>query len=126
MKDIQKQAALAPKAEDYARECGAVVTHEPNGDWVATVTDRAMIKRAVQMQDPARAVDIERGAKLMARRPTERIVTGEGKTVPFPLHLIDHVATQRGWHAPGKNGGVKVTMTGGWLPNAKDRAEGRG
>ena len=98
-KDVRRQAEAAPQAEDFAKEAGAVVKHNPDGTWVATVRGIDNIRRAVRMQDGARKVEIERGQKLDARRPKETLVDGDGRTLVAPVHLAEQIAKKRGMRA---------------------------
>lgn len=119
--DVKRQAAASPSAEDFAKEAGASVEYKGDGSWTATVRDPDKIRRAVRMMDGARKVEIERGQKLDATRPKERLVAGDGRTLNAPVHLAETIAKKRGLRPAGRRGGSRITMTGGWLPNAKDR-----
>ena len=114
MRDVQRKAAAAPKAEDFASEAGATVVEDGKGNYTATVRGAENIKRAVEMQNAARKIEVERGTKLRLRKPTENIVTPEGKTFAFPAHLIEQVADKRGWKPAGRRGGAVMRFTGGW------------
>lgn len=99
VKDVRRQAEAAPQAEDFAREAGAEVKHNPDGTWVATVRGMDNIRRAVRMQDGARKIEIERGQKLDASRPKETLVDGDGRTLAAPVHLAEQIAKKRGMRA---------------------------
>jgi len=99
VKDVQRQAAAAPKADDFARECGATVTDKGGGEWEAVVTGEENIRRAVAMQNGSRKIAIERGAKLDASREKERLVDGEGRAFDAPVHLAEQIAKKRGMRA---------------------------
>ena len=120
MKDVKRQAEAAPRAEDFAKEAGASITYNADGSWQGTVRGAENIRRAVHMQDGSRKVEIERGQKLDATRPKERLVDGEGRHINAPVHLAEQIARKRGLHASSGRGAV-MSFTGGWLPNAKDR-----
>lgn len=66
------------------------------------------IRRAVKMQDGTRKVEIERGQKLDALRPKERLVDGEGRFMDAPVHLAEQIAESKGlrpkvnWGRPSK------------------------
>lgn len=96
MADVKRQAEAAPKAEDFARECGAAVQTNGDGSWVATVRDPEQIRRAVRMMDGVRKVEVERGAKLDASRPKETLVDGDGRTLDAPVHLAERIAKKQG------------------------------
>ena len=95
--DYQKQVEAAPQAADFAKEAGAKVKVNPDGSWVATVKGDANIKRAIEMRDGSRKVEVERGQKLAATRQTETLVTAAGREVAFPAHLSERIAKKRGW-----------------------------
>lgn len=96
MADVQRKAAAAPRAEDFAKDAGATITYKPDGSWEGVVRGEENIKRAVQMQREARAVEIERGAKLNASRPREALVDAEGRVTSAPVHLAEQIAKKRG------------------------------
>lgn len=54
------------------------------------------IRRAVRMQDGSRKIDVERGQKMYARRPKERLTDGEGRFLDAPVHLAEQIAKKRG------------------------------
>ena len=95
--DYQRQVEAAPQAVDFQKDAGATVTTNPDGSWVATVKGEANIKRAIEMRDGSRKVEVERGQKLAASRPTEKLVTQGGREVAFPSHLSERIAKKRGW-----------------------------
>lgn len=108
VKDVQRQAAAAPKAEDFAKECGATVKHSPDGTWTAKVVGDENIRRAIRMQHGARKIEIERGQKLDASRPKETLVDGDGRTLAAPVHLAEQIANKRGMRAKPNWGRPKM------------------
>lgn len=95
--ETRRKVEQSPSAEDFARDANAYVTYNPDGSWEARVTGAENIRRAVEMQDGVRAVEIERGARVRDTRVTERIVDATGKVASFPPHIIEQVADKRGW-----------------------------
>ena len=93
----RRKADLSPQAADFAAEAGAKVTHNPDGSWEAVVTGAQNIRRAMDMQDGVRAVEIERGQRIRAGERTERVVDGAGRVQAFPEHIVAQVADKRGW-----------------------------
>lgn len=93
----RRKADLSPQAEDFAAEAGATVTHNPDGSWEAVVTGAKNIRRAMDMQDGVRAVEIERGQRVRAGERNERIVDKAGRVHSFPEHIVAQVADKRGW-----------------------------
>ena len=94
---VSKQAALSPQADDFKSEAGAEITHNADGSWEGVVRGKDNIRRAMDMQDGSRAIEIERGDRLRSGRPTERVVDAQGTTREFPAHLVERVADKRGW-----------------------------
>ena len=121
MQDVKRQAEAAPRAEDFAKEAGARVVYKPDGSWTATVRGDENIRRAVHMQNGSRKVEIERGMKLDASRPKEKLVTPDGRVNHAPVHLAEQIAKMNGAKPAGRRGGLRTILIGGWLPNAKDR-----
>lgn len=93
----RRKAEQSPGAEDFARDAKAQVTYNADGSWEARVTGAENIRRAVDMQDGARAVEIERGARLRDTRVTEQVVDATGRVASFPPHIVEQVADKRGW-----------------------------
>ena len=108
MKDVNRQAEAAPRAEDFAREAKADVVYKPDGSWTATVRGEENIRRAVHMQNGSRKVEIERGQKMDASRPKETLVAPDGRTMAAPVHLAEQIAKMHGakakvnWGRPSK------------------------
>ena len=96
MADVRRQAEAAPRAEDFAREAGAAITYKPDGSWEGVVRGDENIRRAVKMQDGARKVMIERGAKLNASVEKETLVDGEGRSMRAPVHMAEAIARKQG------------------------------
>lgn len=123
LKDVQRQKAASPDAIDFVKEAKAKVTFAPGGqEWEGVVTGRENIKRAVEMMNGSRKIEVERGQKLQASRPVEKLVNRYGVNVPVPEHLVDAAKRKAGLRTAGRAGGTRTLMTGGWLPNARDRA----
>jgi hypothetical protein len=96
MADVKRQAEAAPRAEDFVKEAGAAITYNADGSWQGTVRGIENIRRAVHMQNGSRRIEIERGAKLDASRPKERLVDGDGRFMDAPVHLAEQIAKQKG------------------------------
>lgn len=97
LRDVQRQASKSAGAEDFAKEAKADVKVNADGTWTATVRGAENIKRAVEMQSGARAVEIERGQKLAARQQRENLVDERGVVRPIAAHLSERIAKKRGW-----------------------------
>lgn len=97
MKDVQRKVAASPSAEDFAKEAGASIRYEANGEWVATVRGEENMRRAVEMQEGVRRVDVEMGDKVRARKQTETVIDSAGRVVAFPAEIVERVADKRGW-----------------------------
>ena len=96
MRDVKRQAEAAPSGEDFAKEAGATIQYAADGSWTGTVKGIENIRRAVRMQDGTRKVEVERGAKLDASRPKERLVSEDGRFMDAPVHLAEQIAKRRG------------------------------
>lgn len=95
--DYQRQVEAAPQAADFQKEAKADVKYNADGSWVATIKGDENIKRAVEMRNGSRKVEVERGQKLAATRQSETLVTAGGREVAFPAHLSERIAKKRGW-----------------------------
>ena len=95
MRDVRREVAASPSGEDFAREAGATVKYAADGSWTATIRDPENIRRAVRMQDGSRAIEVERGMKLDAKRPKERLVDADGRFMDAPVHLAEQIAKRR-------------------------------
>lgn len=107
MADIRSQVAASPDASDFVKEARADVVHHADGSWTATVRGDENIARAVAMQGQVRALDVERGAKIAASRPTERVVNKHGREMDYPAHLTDQVKDKAGFKPRRYYGRVK-------------------
>lgn len=96
---VRRKEELSPQAVDFAKECGAQVQYNADGSWEAVVKDKSKIRRAMDMMDGARRVEIERGARLASRRSTETLVLENGRTFDAPEHLSERIAKKRGLKA---------------------------
>ena len=117
MQDLARQAAASPGPDDFATDAHATITRHGNGEWDGVVRGEENIRRAIEMQDGARAIEIERGKKLAAGQQRESFVHADGRRADIPEHLLDQVVRK-----PGIRARTSTMLTGGWLPNAKDRA----
>ena len=93
----RRKVEQSPDASDFAREANAEVTYNADGSWEARVTGAENIRRAMDMQDGIRKVEIERGERMRQSRPTETLVTASGRKMPVSEHLAEHIAKKRGW-----------------------------
>ena len=96
LRDVQRQVALAPDAADFAKDAKAEVKYNADGTWTATVRGEENIKRAMDMQDAAREVEVERGAKLASRRTNETLLDEAGKPFAVDQRFAERVAKKRG------------------------------
>lgn len=95
LKVEQRKVSASPTKADFVAEFGAdKVKTEADGSWTCTLTDDRESKRAWQMQQGIRDVDVERGRELRAKwdGKKEHVVRkGDGKVVEMPSELIDSV-----------------------------------
>ena len=78
----QRQIDASPKREDFEREFGKdKVKDEGNGNWSLTLHEREDIRKAHQMQEGSRRLDIERGLQVKAKSDgrRERLVRQDGQ-----------------------------------------------
>ena len=94
---VRRQAEASPDAVDFAKEAKAEVKYNADGSWEAVVRGKENIRRAMDMQDGARRIEIERGDRLRSSRPTETLVTEAGAHMPVSEHLAEQIAKKRGW-----------------------------
>lgn len=107
MADVRRQAEASPSAEDFAKEARAEIQYKPDGSWTGVVRGIENIRRAVHMQDGARRIEVERGQKQGAKRPKERLIAPDGRTVDVTVHLAEQIAKKRGLKPKRYYGRVK-------------------
>lgn len=104
----QRKAEASPKREDFEKEFGKHrVKDEKDGSWTVTLRgdERESIKRAHQMQDGTRKIEVERGAEMQSRVKKERVVRRDGRVVDAPEELVDTMK-RSGLRPAGRNGGA--------------------
>lgn len=68
----QKRVDATPQLQDWKREFGnKVVVNERTGEFTISLKEKADIRRAHEMQENARRIEVERGHELHARREKE-------------------------------------------------------
>jgi hypothetical protein len=98
----------SPQREDVEKEFGKHrVKDEKDGGWSLTLhgDERENIKRAHQMQDGVRRIEVERGAEMQSRMKREKVVRRDGKVVGVPEELVDTMK-RSGIRPVGRNGGA--------------------
>lgn len=98
------KAKASPQREDFEREFGKDrVKDEPDGSWVLSVKEPAEVRKAYEMQEGIRKIDIEAGARAQARMPRERLIRkSDGRMVEVPEEIIEQ--TKHKFRPAGKNG----------------------
>lgn len=90
----RKKVEASPTREDYVREFGAdKVKDEPDGSWTCNVIEPRDIRKAYEMMNGVRQVEIERGREYKSRwdGKREKVVRRDGKVIEMPEHLVDQV-----------------------------------
>jgi hypothetical protein len=68
----KKRVDATPHLSDWKREFGdKVKVDERTGDFTISLKEKAEIRRAHEMQEDARRIEVERGSELHARREKE-------------------------------------------------------
>lgn len=101
----QKKVDASPKRADFEREFGKHrVKDEANGEWSLSLHERNDIKKAHQMQEGTRRIEVERGAEMQARMKREKVVRRDGVMVEFPEEMVD--TAKKSFRPAGRNGGA--------------------
>jgi len=102
----QRKAEASPKREDFEKEFGKHrIKDEKDGSWTLTLKgdERENIKKAHQMQEGTRRIEVERGAEMQARMKREKVVRRDGKVVGVPEDMVDTMK-RNGIRPVGRNG----------------------
>jgi hypothetical protein len=101
----QRKIDAGPQRADFEREFGKDrIKDEKDGSWTLTLHERHEIRRAHEMQEGTRKIEVERGAEMQARMKRERVVRRDGKVVDFPEELVDTAKKQ--FRPAGRYGGA--------------------
>lgn len=95
---------------------------ERTGDFSLNLRDNRDIKRAMEMQDGVRNIDIERGQEVRSKERRERIQRKDGQVLDFPEHLIDQ--TKHKGIRPVGRGGKSAALHFGFSEAAADYLRG--
>jgi hypothetical protein len=102
---LRRKIDASPKREDFEREFGkGRVKDEKDGSWTLTLHDRDEIKKAHQMQNQLRRVEVERGEQVQAKwdGKREKLQRPDGRLVDIPDELVDQ-AKGNGLRPVGRN-----------------------
>lgn len=84
------KAEASPQRADFEREFGKnKVKDEPDGSWSLTVREDKDIRKAYEMQEGSRKIEVEEGYKQQAAMPRERVIRRDGRMVEFPEELVE-------------------------------------
>ena len=101
----RKKAEAAPDVHAWKREFGdKVKVNERTGEYSLNLKDRDDIKKAHQMLEGQRKVEIERGAENQAAMKREKVVRRDGRVLDFPEELVD--TAKKGFRPAGRYGGA--------------------
>ena len=86
----QRKIDAGPQRADFEREFGKDrVKDEKDGSWSLTLREDHDIKRAYQMQEGTRIIEVERGAEMQARMKREKVVRRDGRVVELPHETVE-------------------------------------
>lgn len=78
----QAKIDASPKREDFEREFGKQrIKNEADGSWSLSLHYRADIRKAHEMQEGTRKLDVDRGYELHSRVPRQRVVRRDGRVI---------------------------------------------
>lgn len=103
----QRKTEASPQRADFEREFGKErVRDEKDGSWTLTLHERDDIKKAHQMQEGVRRLDIERGEQLRAKSDgsRERMYRPDGRVVEMEQEHVGHAKAKL--RSVGRNGGA--------------------
>lgn len=102
----QRIVDASPQRADFEREFGKdKVKDEKDGSWTLTLHERDDIRKAHQMQEGMRKLDIERGEQVKAKSDgrREKLVRRDGRVIELADELVDQ-AKHKGLRPAGRNG----------------------
>jgi hypothetical protein len=142
-KEQRRKAEASPQRADFEREFGKHrVKTEADGSWSLSVREPHEVRKAYEMQEGVRKIDLQEGAKAQSRMRREKVIRkGDGKMVEFPEELIEQakdkfVPVGRNGNAPSLKFGLSDAFgkyeqgpdglwfvdNGGWEPTELWRA----
>lgn len=107
----RRKDEAAPPVEEWKKQFGSKVkVDEKTGAFELNLREPADIKRAFEMQEGTRRIDVERGAILQARMKREKVVRRDGRMVEFPEELIEQ--SKHRFRPAGRHGGAPSVRFG--------------
>lgn len=107
----RRKDEAAPSLSEWKKEFGnKVKVDEKTGAFEINLRESADIKRAIEMQEGTRRIDVERGAVLQARMKREKVVRHDGVMVEFPEELVDQAKHR--FRPAGRHGGAPSVRFG--------------
>lgn len=86
------RADQTPPPSEWKKQFGDKCKLSPDGtSFELTVRDDKDIRKAHEMQEGSRKIEVEEGAKQQAMMARERVIRRDGRMVEFPEELVDHV-----------------------------------
>jgi len=108
-----RKTDASPKLEDWKREFGnKVKVDERTGEYSLTLREDGDIRKAHQMQEQMRRIEVERGHEVQSKWDGKRakVVRSDGKRMNYPEELLDSI---KGKVRPaGRNGGAPSIRVG--------------
>lgn len=75
----ERKVQASPSLDDWKREFGDKVKCDGNGNFEINLKDRQDIRRAHEMQEGARRIEVERGYELHSREKKQRVIRKDGR-----------------------------------------------
>ena len=134
---IRKKVEQTPPPSEWKKEFGDKCKLSPDGrSFDLTVRSDSDIRKAHEMQEGARKIEVEQGHVEQARMSRERVIRkGDGRMIEFPEELLEQAKHKfrpagRNGGAPSERfsisdsargyergpGGLYFKWDGGWLP----------
>lgn len=80
----------SPGLDDWKREFGDKVKVDAGGNFEINLTDRQDIRKAHEMQEGARRIEVERGYELHSRVKRERVIRKDGRIIEIDENSLEH------------------------------------
>jgi len=111
-KAVKAKAKASPQREDFEREFGKNrVKTEADGSWSLSLHERSDIRKAHEMQEGSRRIEVEQGHIEQARMKRERLVRkGDGRVIEYPEELVDKNKDK--FRPAGRNGNAPAERFG--------------
>lgn len=106
----RKDEAAAPLSEWKKQFGNKVKVDEKTGAFELNLREPADIRRAFEMQEGTRRIDVERGATLQARMKRTKVIRHDGRMVEFPEDMVEQAKHK--FRPAGRHGGAPSVRFG--------------